>query len=126
LPRRYWVNYWNTSLRERIACRVRAVGADLLLETGAPDTVGLSYVELDGVPVLHMINYNYDDVVHDFRDARDIEITLTLVEGMDVAGRTLFVRSPDHEEAPLDYTIDGDRLTFTVPLLHGYAMAAFE
>ena len=33
---------------------------------------------------------------------------------------------PDTEDEQVEYTLDDDRLTFTVPILKGYAIAMFE
>ena len=43
-------------------------------------------------------------------------INLTLLDGMNLEGKALWLR----------YTLDGDRLTFNVPILKGYAVVMFE
>jgi len=126
LPRRYWQKYPNRELRDQIADAVRAEDIDLSLETKAPDTVGMIYCQWKGAPLLHLVNYHYDDVLHRFVDVEDIVVSLTLLDGMNLQGKALWLRSPDTEDEQVGYTLDGDRLTFTLPILKGYAVVMFE
>jgi hypothetical protein len=109
-----------------LVAEVRGTGVNLGLEANASSNLSVMVYKKGDSLLLHLINYGYDNSVHDFTPQTQIEITLTIPNGVDLAGKTLRLLSPDTNEETINYTIQGDNVMFTIPNVHEYLIASFE
>jgi len=105
---------------------LKGLVGDLGLETDASGDLGVVVYRRGDSLLLHLLNYSYDRETRDFRDLKDIRLTVTIPEGVRLEGKTLRLVSPDMEEATLEFTVENGRVTFTVLRLHNYSLASFE
>ncbi|MEM3011830.1 MAG: hypothetical protein QW084_00490, partial [Candidatus Hadarchaeales archaeon] len=105
---------------------LRGLGIDLGLETNAPEDLSLVAYRRGDSLLVHLINYRYNKGTRDFSDLTDVEVTLTIPEGVNLEGKVLKVLSPDEEEITLDFRVQDGKVTFTLPRLHCYSVASFE
>lgn len=105
---------------------LRGLGIDLGLQTNAAEDLGLVVYRRNSSLLVHMINYRYDRGAKDFLDLTNVEVTLTIPEGVSLDGKQLKIISPDEEERVLDFVVQEGRVTFTVPNVHCYSVASFE
>lgn len=105
---------------------LQGLGVDLGLETNASEDLGLVIYRRGNSLLVHMINYRYDRGAMDFIDLTNVEVTLTIPDGVALEGKQLKIISPDGEEKVLDFVAQGGRVTFTIPNIHCYSIASFE
>lgn len=105
---------------------LQGLGVDLGLETNASEDLGLVIYRRGNSLLVHMINYRYDRRAMDFIDLTNVEVTLTIPDGVALEGKQLKIISPDGEEKVLDFVAQGGRVTFTIPNIHCYSIASFE
>jgi hypothetical protein len=105
---------------------LKGLVADLGLETNASGDLGMVVYRRGDSLLLHLLNYTYDRGTRDFRDLTNLQLTLTVPEGVQLEGKTLRLVSPDAAETTLEYTVENGKVTFTVPSLHCYSVASFE
>jgi len=109
-----------------LVAEVRGTGVDVGLETNASRDLSIMFYERENSLLVHLINYNYDNSMRNFTPQTQIEITLTIPDNVDLAGKTLRLLSPDTDEETINYTIQGDNVMFTIPNVHEYLIASFE
>ncbi len=105
---------------------LRGTGVDLGVETDAPSDLGMVLYRRGDSLLLHLINYRYDRGARDFSDLTNLTFTLTVPEGVSLEGKTLRLVSPDAPEQELEFSMEGGRVTFTVPSVHCYSVVSFE
>ena len=106
---------------------VRGMGADLGLETNASSDLSIMTYKRGDALLLHLINYNYDKNLRDFVTQSRMDITVAIPAGVNLSGKTLKLLSPDAaRDATIDFTVNGDKVTFTIPSVHEYSVASFE
>ena len=105
---------------------LKGLVTDLGLETNASGDLGVVIYRRGDSLILHLLNYTYDRGTRNFRDLTNLQLTLTIPEGVQLEGKTLRLVSPDAAETALEYTVENGRVTFTVPSLHCYSVASFE
>lgn len=76
--------------------------------------------------LIHFVDYNYNYTAHEFLPEWQINVTITIPAGMNLGGKTLRLVSPDADERTLDYALQGNKVTFTVPSICEYSVAVFE
>ena len=109
-----------------LIAEITGAGVDLGLETNASRDLSIMVYERENSLFVHLINYSYDNSAHDFTPQTQIEITLTIPANVNLTGKTLRLLSPDTDETTLEYTVQNDKVTFTVPSVHEYSIASFE
>jgi hypothetical protein len=105
---------------------LKGLVTNLGLETNASGDLGVVIYRRGDSLILHLLNYAYDRGTRNFRDLTNLQLTLTIPEGVQLEGKTLRLVSPDAAETALEYTVENGRVTFTVPSLHCYSVASFE
>ena len=105
---------------------IRDMDVDLGLETDAPEDLGMVVYRRGNSLLIHLINYSYDRKALDFLEQRNIKVTLTIPIGVDLEGKTLKLISPDASTMELKFEKQGEKVTFTVPVVHCYSIASFE
>ncbi|MGC8817100.1 MAG: hypothetical protein ACP5PX_04750 [Candidatus Hadarchaeum sp.] len=105
---------------------LRGLGVDLGVETNAAEDLGLVVYRGDSSLLIHMLNYRYDRGTRDFLDLTNVEVTLTVPEGVVLEGKQLKIISPDEEGRVLNFLLQDGKVTFTVPNIHCYSVASFE
>jgi hypothetical protein len=116
----------NLSRDELLIPTLKGLAADLGLETNAPANLGVVVYRGENSLLLHLLNYTYDRGTRNFRDLTNLQLTLTIPEGVQLEGKTLKLVSPDAAETTLEYAIENRKVTFTVPSLHCYSVVSFE
>ncbi len=107
--------------------QLTSTAADLGLETNASVNLGITVYKKGDSLILHFVNYDYDYNTHNFKPQNSIAITLTIPEGVNLTGKVLRLLSPDAgKETTLDYTVQGNKVTFTIPEVHEYLISSFE
>jgi len=114
------------STDELLIPTLKGLGVNLGLETNATGDLGVVVYRKGDSLLLHLLNYAYDRGTLDFRDLTNIQLTVTVPEGVQLEGKTLRLVSPDTGEATLKFVLSGGRVTFTVPSVHSYSVASFE
>ncbi|MBC8422421.1 MAG: beta-galactosidase trimerization domain-containing protein [Chloroflexi bacterium] len=92
-----------------------------LLETNAPETVGVTlYTQPHNRLVVNLNNYDLDVSSDQLTPKQDIAVSFTVPEGFATDHLRAFLLSPDHQVSVLPLQIQDDELSFTVPELHAY------
>jgi len=99
---------------------------DLGLETNASGELGVVVYKRGDSLLLHLLNYSYDRGTRDFLDLTNLQLTVTMPDGVQLEGKTLRLVSPEAPEITLEFNIENGKVTFTVPSLHCYSVASFE
>jgi len=110
----------------QIVSELRRLGIDLGVETNATDALSLIIYRRGDSLLIHMINSRYDLQARDFSSLTNVEITLTIPDGVTLDGKLLRVVSPDSDNITLGFVIQDGKVKFTLPYLHCYSVAFFE
>jgi len=75
--------------------------------------------------VIQILNYDYQD--QKFVRQNNFLVQINLPDGFTAEGKTLKIVSPDFEvQGAIEYTVEGNVLSFTVPVLNIWEIAIFE
>jgi hypothetical protein len=105
---------------------IESTGFSFKLTTDASGNLGITLNKKDNVLIAHIINYNYDYAAHDFTPEKNVTITFTLPADFLTGDKVLRLLSPDSPEKTLDYTLEGNRLSFILPEVYIYSILLFE
>lgn len=103
------------------------LGESCILCTNASWKVGITAFRKNrDALLLHLVNYNYDESTDAVACQERISVKLRLPEDFVTAGKVLRLYSPGIEEPlELQYNIDDDYISFTIPKLFVYSVVAF-
>jgi len=109
-----------------LIAKIRNASVNSGLETNAPSNLGIMVYKKNDSLLLHFINYDYNNQTHDFIPKNQITITLAIPDNINLTGKTLRLLTPDTNEKTINYTVQGNKIKFTIPDIYEYLIASFE
>ncbi len=110
-----------------VVAELRKTGLDLGLDSNASKDLGIAVARQGANLVVHFVNYLYKHGTGRFTSQRNIRVTASIPAGVGLAGKTLFLLSPDTASpAALPFMAAKGKVTFTVPRVDIYTVAVFR
>ena len=122
----YIVTVNDTLDNSDLIAKIKNTGLDLGLETNAPSNLSIIVYKKDGPLLLHFINYDYNNQTHDFIPKNQTDVTLTIPDNIILTGKNLRLLTPDTNEKTINYTLQENKIKFTIPDIYEYLIASFE
>jgi hypothetical protein len=110
-----------------VVAELKKARVDVGLSTNASKDMGIIIAKRGSDPIFHFINYKYSYIRRRFSTLRNIVVKATIPAGTDIAGKKLYLFRPESDDKiSIRHSFINGKVTFTVPEVDIYAVAAFR